>query len=61
MEMVWGMEIGILFIVAANLSPILLGNWWSIPLGQMLANAAKWSSLARSDVELGLFDRASSF
>ncbi|WP_165876648.1 hypothetical protein [Acidipila rosea] len=55
------MEIGIVFIAAANSSPILLDNWWSIPLGQMLAYAAKWSSLARSDVELGLFDRASSF
>ena len=61
LEAVWGTGIGSLFTVAANASPILLDNWWSIPLGQMLANAAKRSSLARSDVELGLFDRASSF
>jgi hypothetical protein len=61
LEAVWGMDIGSLFTIAAISSPILLDNWWSIPLAQTLANAAKWSSLARSDVELGLFDRASSF
>jgi hypothetical protein len=28
LEAVWGMEIGIVFIAAANSSPILLDNWW---------------------------------
>lgn len=36
-------------------------NWWLIPFGQTLANAAKEYSLARSDVELGQFNGATGF
>jgi hypothetical protein len=50
-----------LFRCAGRQCSILLARWWLIPLGQTLANAAKWSYLARPDVELVLFDWAPCF
>jgi hypothetical protein len=50
-----------IFFGLQGMVPYTTGKMVVNPLGQMLANAAKWSYLARADVELGLFDRAPRF